>query len=206
MLMIVGLAVGLHNYRSRSDPAACGQGKLRVSELMAMPDLRTWLIISGTFMSAVTTFPFTVALHAVEMGISATSAGLVLAAFSAGMFVARLLAPLASNYLKPARVVLISMLLGACAYALIPFTGQLATFAVSAGFMGLTLGMGGPLTLGLIYEAAPEARVNEAIGLSLTMSNFLQTLLPLLMGFGAARLGMAPVVWSLAAGLLIAGL
>ena len=48
--------------------------------------------------------------------------------------------------------------------------------------------------------------MNEAIGLSLAMSNFLQTLLPLLMGFVAARLGMAPVVWGLAAGLLIAGL
>ena len=119
VLMIAGLAVGLHNYRSRSGPIAGGQGKLRVSELMTMPDLRKWLIISGTFMSAVTTFPFTVALHAVEIRhfrhkrgphprrlfgrdvrcAGASSAGQQLPEAGAGRA--------------------ISMLLGACAYALI---------------------------------------------------------------------------------------
>jgi MFS family permease len=206
ILMIAGLSVGQHNYRSRADDLARGQKKLRIAELMTMPVLRKWLIISGTFMSVITTLPFTVALHAAEVGISATSAGLVLGAFSGGMFAARAVVPLAGRRVKPVRLVHISLLLGGCAYALMPFAGQLATLAASGAIIGLTLGMGGPLTLGLIYEAAPNERVNEAVGLSLAMASFLQTLLPLLMGLIAAWVGMAPVVLGLAAGLVAASI
>ena len=197
VMMITSLRLRLHNYRPRTDGGVRSQRKLRISELTTMPGLRKWLIVSSTLMAIFTIFPFTVALHAVEVKISATSAGLVLGAFSAGVFAAGdrpvprqpHQADLARAYLAAA---------GGCTYALLPFTEELATFAAAGAAIGLTLGIGGPLTLGLIYEYAPEARVNEAIGLSLAMSGFLQMAMPLLMGFVAAQVGMTPMVIGLA--------
>lgn len=198
VMMITSLRLRLHNYRPRTDGGVRRQRKLRISELTTMPGLRKWLIVSSTLMAIFTIFPFTVALHAVEVKISATSAGLVLGAFSAGVFAARVTVPFFGSRIKPTWLVQISLLLGGCTYALLPFTDELATFAAAGAAIGLTLGMGGPLTLGLIYEYAPEARVNEAIGLSLAMSGFLQMSMPLLMGFVAAQVGMTPMVIGLA--------
>jgi MFS family permease len=206
ILMFAVLVICSHNYRTRAGAIARGRQKLRISELTNMPALRKWLIISAIFMSVITLFPFTVALHSVEVAISATSAGVVLGAFSGGVFVARFVAPLAGLRIKPILLVHISLLLGGCAYALMPFTGQLWTFAVSGALIGAALGMGNPLTLALIYESAPNERVNEAVGLSLAISSFLQMLLPLLMGFIAARVGIAPVVLGLAVSLVGASL
>lgn len=206
MAIIAGLFLIDHNYRVRADFSSGPPVKLRLYDLMAIRALRKWVIISSIFMGVITNLPFAVAMHTVEIGLSVTSAGFILGAFSVGMFVARLTASHAGRYVTPQKAALLSLIFGGCAYASIPFTEHFATFAASAAMIGLTLGMGGPLTLGLIYGAAPPTRVNEAIGLSLAMSNFLQAALPLMIGVGAAYLGMAPMVWILAAGMLLAGL
>jgi MFS transporter, DHA1 family, multidrug resistance protein len=197
--MISGLHFKRHNYRLTGRSGVHGQGKLRISEFAAMPELRKWLIVHSSFIAAIAIFPFMVALHSVEISVSATRAGLVLGAFSAGVFAARAAAPFAGERLRPNLLAHASLLLGGCAYAVLPFTEELVTFAATGAAIGLTLGIGGPVTLALIYDSAPEPRVNEAIGLCLAMSGFLQTAMPLLMGFAGAQIGMAPVILGLAA-------
>lgn len=200
--IIAGWSLVPHHYHAQSGIVAAGTVKPRFWDLMMMPTLRKWLIVSGTFMAVVTTFPFTVALHSAEVGVSPAEAGLVLGAFAGGMFLARLSASIASRRMKTSRMVTLSLLFGGSSYALVPFTHDFATFLAASAMCGLLLGVGGPLTLVLIYDAAPDDRVNEAVGMSLTVSNALQTVLPLLMGALAAQFGMGMVAWTMSASLL----
>jgi MFS family permease len=206
LVIIVGWAFAPHNYLASAGIISIGQARPRIRDLTAMPELRKWLIISGTFMAVVTTFPFTVALHSSEVGISAADAGLVLGAFAAGMFVARLVVSVTNRRVKPTRMVFWSLLLGCGSYAVLPFTREFETFLAASAVCGLLLGMGAPLTLGLIYDAAPDERVNEAVGMSLTVSNTLQTAMPVAMGALAAQFGMGTVAWAMAASLFATAL
>jgi MFS family permease len=68
--------------------------------------------------------------------------------------------------------------------------------------LGLGLGCAQPVIMSLLYEAAPEGRQGEAVGIRTTMINASQTLIPLSSGALSLAVGMAPVFWLLATGLL----
>ncbi|MNC95688.1 hypothetical protein D3C83_128690 [compost metagenome] len=59
--------------------------------------------------------------------------------------------------------------------------------------LGLGLGCGQPLTLSLIYSRAPQGRSGEALGLRVTINNFMHIVVPLLFGTIGSVLGVAPV-------------
>jgi MFS family permease len=70
---------------------------------------------------------------------------------------------------------------------------------VLASIMGVGLGLSGPLSTTVMYDASPPDKVGEVIGLRMTMANLGQTLVPLLSGAVGAALGVAPVFWTVGA-------
>ena len=92
-----------------------------------------------------------------------------------------------------------SLLLGAALYAALPLAQLFWPLMLISGCLGLTLGLGVPISLNLIYEAAPQGRSNEAVGLSQMLTNLQQTVLPLLLGVIAAGSGEAAMIWMISA-------
>lgn len=174
--------------------------------LLALPTLRLWLSSSTVFVGVLSFYPFVVAIHAVNIGISAAQAGVVLGFYAGGSFVARLGTPLALRLMKREWLIVSALAMGCLEYMLIPFTRTFHAFALFSGILGLSLAIGVPLTLSLIYEYAPKGNENGAVGLGTAMSNILQTLLPLSLTFLPVALGIAPMLWTLSAAMAVLAL
>ncbi len=207
-LALLSLLIIPHNFtrfsevRRRSNAAS----KRGAFSLLALPTLRLWLSSSSVFVGVISFYPFVVAIHAVDIGLSATQAGVVLGFYASGSFVARLVTPIALRLMQREWLIVCALMMGCVEYALIPMTHEFETFALFSGVLGLSLSIGVPLTLGLIYDTAPTGNENGAVGLGTAMSNILQTALPLSLIVLPVSLGIGPMLWALAVVMAVLGL
>lgn len=171
--------------------------------LLMMPELRGRLAYSSVFINVITIFPFITALHAVHTGLSATDAGLLLGAQAGGSLISRLLAGAVSARLPAKPLLAGAMLTGAVLYAAFPLLHPFWLLLTLSGALGLSLGLGVPISLSLIYQAAPQGRANEAIGLGQMLTNLQQTGLPLLLGAISAGSGEAMMLWTISGLMLV---
>jgi MFS transporter, DHA1 family, multidrug resistance protein len=204
LLAAMCLACRTHNFSSSPKERRTIASPGRTVELLAIPSLLRWLVTNGIFGGIQTIYPLVVSLHSVEIGLSPAEAGSLLGAFAIGSAVSRATVRFSTRRLKNQTVVLLALLCGAFAYALLPALHTIQPLLGLSLVLGFAIGLGAPISLTLIYETAPPNRINESIGLGMTMTNFLQTFLPLILGFVAAGLGVGSMVWLLAAAILIA--
>ena len=96
------------------------------------------------------------------------------------------------------------LMIGGATYLLFPlFTNPWALAAVAFA-LGLTMGVGQPLSVLLAYSRAPEGRTGEALGMRLFVMHFTQMTVPVTFGAVGAFIGVGPVFWAIAA-LLVCG-
>jgi predicted MFS family arabinose efflux permease len=173
-------------------------GRLRTIDLMRLQSLRRWLIANGVFAAAITLIPLIMPLHAANVGLSASVTSGIIAAVALGTitmrsFVAVLLARFRSDILLGG-----ALIFAALTYSMLPFFHDWRWLAgVSLG-LGMSLGLGQPISMSLIYSEAPHGRVNESLGLALSLASFQQMLAPLTLGIVASTFGIAPMVWMVA--------
>lgn len=203
LLALVGTLAPWQYYAGHSVAAPPAQRR-GIGSLVAIRPLRMWLIISSVFSTAQVIFPFVISLHSVAVGLSAPQAGIALGAFALGTAASRLGVGFVSRHCAPKAIASASLLAGAIAYALIPPVDDLHLLLPLCAALGLSLGMGVPIALIPIYDEAPEGRVNEAVGLSMTLNTFLQTATPLVCGAVAMAWGVGAMIWILATTLLAA--
>lgn len=196
VLAMIGLALPFHHYRRETAAAAPADGG--GFGLLRLTELRTWIIVSSVFSGSQTILPFVVSLHAIDIGLSASQAGLVFGAFAFGTVVSRLCIGFISRTFVTHAVLTVALLIGAAIYALVPLAREFPILMALSATLGLPLGIGVPLSLNLIYDAAPGNRVNEAVGLCMSVTNFIQMMLPLTLGFVAGGLGIAAMTWLIA--------
>jgi MFS family permease len=84
-------------------------------------------------------------------------------------------------------------------FLLFPFTSIYWLLVVFAVVIGLGLGLGGPLSTSVMYDASPPDKVGEVIGLRMTLANVAQIIVPIGGGVVGAALGVGPVFWAVAA-------
>lgn len=201
-LSLLVLATPLHNFTRRpkaSRPDAPG----RTRELLSVRGLPKWLLTIGIFGGVQAIYPFVISFHAVRSGLSAADAGIALGAFAIGSLMSRATVGLVTRWLRGQVVVSLALGLGALAYGALPFLHQLVPLIALSLVLGFAIGLGAPISLALIYDTAPPLRVNEAIGLGMAITNFLQTFLPLSLGLLAAGLGAGAMAWGLALTMMI---
>lgn len=201
-LSFVVLATPWHNYRrwpQESRPATPG----RTRELWSVPGLPLQLICIGIFGGVQAIYPFVISLHAVAEGLSAAQAGMMLGAFAIGSLVSRLTVGQVTRWLAAPVAVRLALAAGGLGYAALPFLHSLLPLLGLSLMLGFAIGIGSPIVLVLTYDVAPPARVNEAIGLGMALTNFLQTVLPLTLGLVASGLGIGPMAGVLALTMLI---
>lgn len=102
-------------------------------------------------------------------------------------------------------VLLASLAASAVTVALLPVFSGIIVVAIVIVAAGLALGVGQPLTMAWVAQAAPDDVRGTAISLRLSGNRLGQTVLPAVAGLCAAGLGTGGVFWVLALALAITG-
>ena len=183
-------------------PAA---GKHHVLDLFRVPALRRTFLVSGTMAMGWDLYAFLMPLYSARIGLGAVTIGFIMATFAVATLVVRLAMPMVIRRVRQWHIITASLLVAGASYLLFPLV-QSAPLLMAISFMlGLGLGCAQPVIMSLLYEAAPEGRQGEAVGIRTTMINASQTFIPLGSGALSLALGMAPVFWMLAVTFLGAG-
>ena len=146
-------------------------------------------------------YVFLMPLYGSEIGMSASAIGLVMSGFSLTTVVIRSVLPVFVRRLTPWQVLLLSLASASICLAAFPFFNGFGALMALGILLGVGLGLSGPMTLSLIYEHAPPARIGELLGLRITLMNVSFAIVPLLSGSITAAMGVGPVFWLLAGGL-----
>jgi MFS family permease len=162
--------------------------ELRRAYIVATMNNGVWSIVN-----------FLIPLYGTQIGLSATRIGSLMAFLSGGTVAIRFFTSMLVRRFKPWPLVVVSQAMIGIGFFGMPFTAIYALLAVLACVMGIGLGLSGPLSTSLMYDASPPDRVGEVIGLRMTMANAAQAVVPLLFGAVGTALGVAPVFWAVSA-------
>ena len=189
LIMVFARRIG----RQRTERGPEGAQAVEAKSLLGNPPLRRTLIMSAVVLTGTDLFQFYMPIYGHAAGLSASAIGVVLSMFAAAAFVVRLVIPALVKRWSADTVLTWSLYAGGAAYLLFPLFESAALLAAIAFVLGLGMGCGQPLTLMLIYGRAPQGRSGEALGVRLTINNFMHIAVPLMFGTLGSALGVAPV-------------
>jgi predicted MFS family arabinose efflux permease len=192
-----------------SPPPAHGEPEERTGnafDLLAIPDLRRTLIMSGVALTGIELFSFYLPIYGRSIGLAPSVIGMVLSCYAvAGFMVRSFMHHLARRYTEIG-VLTGSLFLAAAAYALLPALHEAVPLGMAAFALGLALGSAQPLTIILTYNHAPKGRSGEALGMRIMANKVTQIAVPLAFGGLGAAMGSVPVFLATGAFLFVAGL
>ena len=186
----------------RPDSTARTGEKKRLKDLLRVPTLRRVFVVSGLLSMGWDLFAFVMPIHGRQLGLSASTIGLILGAFGAAVFVVRLVMPPIAHRLSEWKILIGAMFVTGVALALLPLTREVPLLIALAFVLGMGLGGAQPMVMALLYNKAPPGRAGEAVGVRTLLLNFSQAGIPLMFGALGAALGMAPVFWVMALSLI----
>jgi MFS family permease len=140
-------------------------------------------------------FQFYMPVYAHDAGLSASAIGIVLAAYSAATFVARIFLPGLVRRSSEASVLVYAFAVAGLALMLVPAFHSAHLLALISFLIGLGMGCVAPITMMLMFTRSAEGRSGEAMGLRLTADNLTRLVGPMLFGAIAAAAGLAAVFW-----------
>lgn len=164
-------------------------------ELLGERRLRELLFASLLIAAAWDAFQFLIPLHGHAIHLSAASVGLVIASFSSGSLMVRLMLPMLLGRLAAAQWVTLAMTVCALGFAVLPFSGVLPVAMAMSFVLGMGPGIGQPLLMSALHTASPEGRAGAAAGLRMTLLALMQIVLPLVLGLIGTFIGISPLFW-----------
>lgn len=175
----------------------------RLADIWRIRPLRYALLANLLLASAWDTHYFLVPLYGVQMDLSATIIGFILAAFSLATFCIRMLLPLIQGRVTPWTMIHFAMISAGAYFVVYPLVAQPALLMALSFGLGLSLGSTQPFILSLLQTHAPEGRKVEVFGMRMALVNGSQVSMPL--GFGAigTLVGIMPLFWVSSAALLM---
>lgn len=186
--------------RETTDEPADGRAPAAAAfALLGAPRLRRLLIASLLASAAWDVYQFLLPLHAGTIGLSATSVGFAIAAFSAGSLSVRLALPSLVSRMHPARWMQVALAVCVLAYAAAPWADGLGLLLALSFLIGIGPGIAQPLLLAALHHASPPGRAGEAAGLRMTLLSAMQLALPVALGLLVGAFGTAPLFWLYAA-------
>ena len=176
----------------------------RALDLLGNRTLLRVFVINGMTAVAWELHTLFVPIYGNSIGLSASSVGLILAAFASATFTIRLAMPLIAKRLPEHRVLTLALYVAAAVYLAIPFSRDASTLMLLSFCLGLGLGMGQPMVMSLLHSLAPAGRMGEAAGVRMSLMNSMSVAVPLVFGAVGSSIGLSPVLWAVSV-LLAAG-
>ena len=173
-----------------------------VLDLLRIPGLRQTFWVSLLLATGWDLYTFIVPLYGARIGLSAAAIGVILSTFALATLTVRLAMPVLIKRLKQWVIIFAALGISGTCYLLFPFAQSVPPLLLLSFVLGLGLGSAQPVIMSLLYAASPPGRQGEAVGLRTSLLNGSHTLIPLASGAASTAVGMAPVFWLLAAGLL----
>ena len=170
-----------------------------VFALLKLVPLRRALFTGAIVFAGGDLLSFYVPIYGNSIGLSATTIGIILGAYSAAAFVVRLIMPVLLKRMTAERVLCLSLVAAGFTYVLIPIFENAWILAAVSFLLGLGLGCGQPLTMMLIYERTPQGSAGAAMGLRMSINKIIQIGVPLGFGYLGSLLGVKAVFWTTAA-------
>jgi predicted MFS family arabinose efflux permease len=175
-----------------------------VADLLRNPRLLPVFLFSGLLASGWDLYTFVIPIYGTQIGLAASTIGIVMASFALATFVVRLFMPSMARRLSPWAVICTALSVAGAAYSLFPLAHQVAPLIALSFLLGLGLGCAQPMVMAALYAASPPGRQGEVVGVRTTMLNTSTTFMPLAFGAIGTALGIGTVFWAMAA-LLLAG-
>jgi predicted MFS family arabinose efflux permease len=173
--------------------------KVPTRELLREPRLRGMYIVALLASSTWSIVTFLIPLYGTQIGLGASTIGIIIGAFSIATVVIRVVLPWLSRHMSSWQMLIGSLILSGIAMGLIPvFSGVLALTLLSI-VVGLGLGLTGPISQALLHDLSPPDRIGELLGLRVTLLNASHAGVPMISGAVGAAIGVGPVFWVVAA-------
>ncbi|MCX7158780.1 MAG: MFS transporter, partial [Proteobacteria bacterium] len=155
--MLVALAV---SFWRRGDLVRHATPKQRpaghsVMDLVRDRKLRSVLIVSGMLSMGWDLFTFVMPIHCAQIGLTATTTGIIMGAFGAATFVVRLGMPALSRRVREWHVITTAFVISGATYLMFPFVTNATLMMGLAFLLGLGLGCSQPMVMSLLYAASP---------------------------------------------------
>jgi len=166
-----------------------------VLDLLRNRPLRSSFISSGLVVTGWDLYTFYLPVYAHQIGLSASSIGVVLGVFGAAAFIVRYFLPPLVQWLTEAGLLAWAMLIAAALFVIFPLFENVYALAALSIVLGLTLGLGQPLSMMITYSRSPAGRAGEANGVRLMMNHFMHFAVPIASGALGTAFGVGPVFW-----------
>jgi MFS family permease len=190
--LLLPTARPLANLRSA---AAGAKPRSNVLELLRDRPLRSSFVSSGLVVTGWDLYTFYLPVYAHAIGIDAVTIGTLLALFGGAAFVVRYFLPPLAARLTEAGLLAWAMLLAAALFVVFPLFHDVYALGLLSLLLGLTLGLGQPLSMMITYNRAPAARAGEANGVRLMVNHFTHFAVPIVSGALGTAFGVGPVFW-----------
>src|SRR3970282_1555820 len=142
-------------YPPRDGEAAAQKDRRRLGYFLRIPGFKLGFIVSGALSMTWDLFAFVIPIHGSQIGLSASTIGIILGAFGAAVFVVRLALPLVAQRLDEWRVLIAAMLLSGSTLLVFPLVDGVPLLMALAFLLGVGLGGTQPFIMALLYEKAP---------------------------------------------------
>jgi MFS family permease len=182
-----------------------GTKRGRPTELLFHPGMFPVYLMGVYFMLAWDIFLVMTPVYGKSLGISASSIGIIIATYSAAVFVMRLFAGPVARAFTPWQAMLLSLALTALVCIIYGLVSQVWLLIVCAFLMGACQSFAAPMAQTALFENSPRERYSEAMGLRMSLGMAAQFILPLIAGVLASIVGVQAIFWIVGVAMLAGG-
>lgn len=191
----------LFRARPQPGPAAAAEHGARMGQVLRVPGLGRAILVSLTVLAAVDLLVIYLPALGAEQGVAARAVGVLLTLRAGASMVSRLFLGSLVQRLGRMRLLLGSIVVSAVSVAVLAAPLPLWGLGVAVVAAGLGLGIGQPLTMSWISQAAPAGSRATALALRLSGNRLGQLAVPATVGLVAASAGVGGVLVTTAAAL-----
>jgi len=174
---------------------AGAKARSSVIELFKDKPLRTSFFTSGLVVTGWDLYTFYLPVYGHNIGLSAAVIGMVLGVFGAAAFCVRYFLPPLVARLTETGALAGAMAIAAVLFVILPFFSDIYVLCLLSIGLGMTLGLGQPLSMMITYSRSPASRAGEANGVRLMVNHFTHFMVPIASGALGTAFGVGPVFW-----------
>ena len=164
-----------------------------IGTLLSEPGMKKTLTASGLLLAGQDLYRIYMPVYGHTIGLTASTIGLVLAAFPAASFFVRLIMKWLVARFREENLLVASFYAAAVCLVLIPLFKDAFVLATISFVFGLGMGCSQPIITMLMYGNSPPGRSAEALGLRMSVVHFTRLIGPVTFGAIGSALGLLPM-------------